>query len=97
MIKRQLAPVLAAAVLFDTSAAYAQPVHDGFYWIGEMNKASAIMLVDTKIVDRVLGRTIANAVAKVIEDEERPQAPRPDDYLTIEPLLTAVGGPEVTR
>ncbi|MGY3621865.1 hypothetical protein [Bradyrhizobium sp. USDA 10063] len=97
MTKRQIGPAVAAAVVLCVSAADAQPAHDGFYWIGEMNKASAVMVVDTKIVDRDLGGTIAEAVAKVIRDGERPGAARSDDYLRVEPLLIAAGGPDVTR
>jgi hypothetical protein len=41
-----------------------------------MNKASAVMVASTGIVDRPLGRTIAQAVAKVIEDGARPGAER---------------------
>ena len=77
--------------------AAAQPTRDDFYWIGEMNKASAVMVASTGIVDRPLGRTIAQAVAKVIEDGARPGAERSADYLRIEPLLITAGGPDVTR
>ncbi|PJG56347.1 argininosuccinate lyase [Bradyrhizobium forestalis] len=97
MTKQHLGPVVVAATLFCASVAYAQPVHDGFYWIGEMNKASAVMVVDTSIVERDLGRKIAAAIAKVIQDGEQPGASRPDDYLRIEPMLIAAGGADVTR
>ncbi len=94
---RHFGRAMAITILLKVSGAYAQPVHDGFYWIGEMNKASAVMVVDTKIVERDLGRKIAAAVAKVIHDGEQPGASRPDDYLRVEPMLIAAGGPDVTR
>ncbi|MCJ9730034.1 lyase family protein [Bradyrhizobium sp. PRIMUS42] len=97
MTKQYLGPVVAAATLFGAAIAHAQPVHDVFYWIGEMNKASAVMVVDTKIVERDLGRKIAAAVAKVIHDGDQPGASRPDDYLRVEPMLIAAEGPDVTR
>jgi argininosuccinate lyase len=55
MTKQFLGPAAAAAALFTAHVVHAQSVHDGFYWIGEMNKASAVMLVDAKIVDQGLG------------------------------------------
>jgi argininosuccinate lyase len=62
-----------------------------------MNKASAVMVADTKIVERDLGRKIAAAVAKVIQDGDQPGASRPDDYLRVEPMLIVAEGPDVTR
>ncbi|MCP1912538.1 argininosuccinate lyase [Bradyrhizobium elkanii] len=97
MTKQLLGPAVAAATLFGASVAHGQPVHDGFYWIGEMNKASAVMVADTKIVERDLGRKIAAAVAKVIHDGDQPGASRPDDYLRVELMLIAAEGPDVTR
>lgn len=73
------------------------PPRDAFHWIGEMNRASTVMVVSTGIVDRALGRSIAEAVAKVIADGARPGAERSADYLRIEPLLIAAGGPDVSR
>jgi argininosuccinate lyase len=66
--------------------------HDGFYWIGEMNKAATVMLVETGIVSPALGRTIAEAVDKVNAGSERP-----GNYMLVEKLLVAAGGPDVTR
>jgi argininosuccinate lyase len=97
MFTRQTGLGLACAAAIGIGNAAAQPTRDDFYWIGEMNKASAVMVASTGIVDRPLGRTIAQAVAKVIEDGARPGAERSADYLRIEPLLITAGGPDVTR
>eukprot|EP01037_Dinobryon_pediforme_P002072 gene2072-2109_t len=70
---------------------------DPFYWTGEMNKVSTVMTVQTGIVPRPLGTTIAKAVAQVIADAEQPGAKRPSDYLQIEPLITRIAGPDATR
>ncbi len=86
-----------AAMLVAGEAAAQAPPRDAFHWIGEMNRASTVMVVSTGIVDRELGRTIANAVAQVIANGARPGAERSADYLRVEPLLIAAGGPDVSR
>ncbi len=87
--------LLLAACLF-ASPAVAQP-RDAFDWLGTLNEASTVMVTERGIVSPALGASIARAVAQVIADGARPGAPRPADYLQVEPLLVAVAGPDVTR
>ena len=70
---------------------------DPFYWLGEINKASAVMVVERGIVPKELGSRIADAVRQVIAAGDRPGAARSGNYLVIEDALIKIGGPDMTR
>src|SRR5262245_5328271 len=95
--KRHHGIVCAVALLVATASASAQERRDEFYWLSELNKASTVMVVEQGIVPKALGKTIADAVAQVIADAEKPGARRSGAYLQVEPLIIAIGGPDVTR
>jgi len=71
--------------------------HDDFYWIGEQNKASLIMLAEQGIVTQPLAAKIAQAVTQVIAQGAKPGATRSVDYLKTERSMIKLAGPEVTR
>ena len=89
--------VVSLAMGLITPGFAADPPMDDFYTIGEMNKASLVMLVEAGVVPKDLAATIAKSIKQVIAEGNQPGAPRPSDYLVIEKSLMKVGGPDVTR
>ncbi|WP_232511755.1 argininosuccinate lyase [Herbaspirillum sp. meg3] len=84
---------LGTAIAADNKPAY----HDAFYFLGEMNKASTVMVIENKIVPPDLGKKIVSAVDQVIRNGDQPGAKRPADYLQYEPLILAIAGPDGSR
>ena len=71
--------------------------HDYFYFLGEMNKASTVVVIENGIVPPDLGKKIASAVDRVIKNGDQPGAKRPSDDLQYEPLILAITGPDGSR
>ena len=69
------------------------PCKDAFCHIGQINKASLVMLVEQGLVDQDDAKTIARAVVEVLDAERLPGAQRLSNYADIEALLTARIGP----
>ena len=65
-------------------------IPDPFHWLGEINKASAVMVVEEGIVPVALAAPIVRAIETVIADGARPGAERPGDYLALEAMLIAI-------
>ena len=78
------------------SAGQRTAVRDEFFWLGEMNKATAVINTDEGLLDKSMAPRIAAGIAKVIKDGEKPGAKRPSTVITFEPLLIKAAGPEVT-
>jgi argininosuccinate lyase len=91
-----LAAALSVSVVASTAAAQARPKHDDFFWLGEINKASAVINTDDGLLDRSLAPLVHDGIAKVLADGDRPGGKRPTLVITFEPLLIEAAGPQVT-
>src|SRR5580704_8583780 len=81
--------------------AHAAPSHaaprDRFFWLTQINRASAVMIVERGIVPKPLGAKIFDAINRVDAAGDAPGAARSGDYLNVEHDLVAAGGPDITR
>jgi argininosuccinate lyase len=90
---------LTAAILF--LIGHADPLHaaprDRFFWLSQINRASAVMIVERGIVPRPLAARIFDAINRVDAAADQPGAVRSGDYLKVEQDLMAIGGPDISR
>ena len=75
--------------------AAAQP-RDEFFWLGAINKATAVINTREGLLDPALAPGIAKGLDKVLADGAKPGARRPASVITFEPLLIEAAGVEAT-
>lgn len=88
----------ALALCACASQCAAQPAtaHDEFFWLGEMNKATAVINTDEGLLDKAMVPAITGGIAKVLRDGNQKGGKRPSSVITFEPLLIEAAGPQVT-
>lgn len=74
----------------------AAPPRDEFFWLGEINKASAVINIDEGLLDKSFASTAYAGISKVLADGNRPGGKRPRLVITFEPLLIEAAGPQIT-
>ena len=88
---------LAVFLSCSTSAfAQAPETRDRFFWLGEINKATAVINTEEGLLDRAMAPRIAQGIAKVLADGAMKGAKRPSTVISFEPLLIEAAGVEVT-
>lgn len=108
----QLAPLVAAALialpaLAQTQAPATAPAaaapraaaaapRDEFFWLGEINKATAVINTDEGLLDRAMAPRITAGITQVLQAGAQPGGKRPSTVISFEPLLIEAAGQEVT-
>jgi len=93
-----LGAALALALPALNAGAQAAPAapHDPFFWLGEINKATAVINTDEGLLDKAMAPRLAAGVAKVIADGNQPGGKRPGTVITFEPLMIQAAGEDIT-
>lgn len=69
---------------------------DEFFWLGEINKATAVINRDQGLLDKAAAQRIAAGLAKMLDEAGQPGAKRPSTVITFEPVLIRTAGIEAT-
>jgi argininosuccinate lyase len=80
----------------DKATSKRDQAEDQFYWIGKINRASAVTLIEEKIVTPEMGRKLAGGVAHSLEQAGKPGGKRPSDVLQIEKIVSDDVGPDAS-
>jgi argininosuccinate lyase len=78
------------------ASAQTAPRRDEFFWLGQINKASAVINTDEGLLEKSVAPRIAAGIDKVLRDGAQPGGKRPSTVITFEPLLIEAAGVEVT-
>ena len=88
---------LGIALALVPAVAGAQGERDDFDRLGQINKASIVMLAEAGLVPPPLAAAIAAGIAQVIAEQGEPGARRSSDYLVFEEHLVEVAGRGASR
>ena len=97
MSRGQLAAAMVLGMAFGATPAHAQPAQDDFHHLGEINKASIVMLAEIGLVPEPMAAEIARGIAAVVAGQDEPGAARSSDYLDFEARLVEVAGRDASR
>ena len=70
--------------------------HDDFFWLGEINKATAVINTDEGLLDKSLSPLVYRGITQVLANGDKPGGKRPSLVITFEPLLIEAAGPQIT-
>lgn len=71
-------------------------IHDEFYWISQINKASVVSNSAEGLLDEKTARLAAKGIVAVEQEAETDASKRVKKYIAYEPMVIAATGPEVT-
>lgn len=96
LLPTRLSALIALALGLTLGPAHADGPRDEFFWLGEINKASAVINTEQGLLDRRLTPLVTAGLRQVLRDGQQPGAKRPASVITFEPLLIQAAGPEIT-
>lgn len=88
--------VAALATCLAFAASAQNIVRDEFFWLGEMNKATAVINSQEGLLDKSVRHKVAQGIQTVIEKGNAAGGPRPTQVIKFEPLLIKEAGMDVT-
>ena len=71
-------------------------IHDEFYWISQVNKASVVSNSEEHLLDKATAKFAARGIVTVEQQAQADVSKRVNKYIAYEPMLIAATGPEVT-
>ena len=97
MLKFKIGTIVLATSLYALPGIAQQvEVRDEFFWLSQMNKATAVINTDEGLLEKSMAPRIAGGIAQVIKDGNQTGGKRPSSVITFEPLLIKAAGAEVT-
>ena len=86
-MKRWVLAAAAAAVMAATLPAGwakdgAGAQRDEFFWLSEMNKATAVINTDEKLLDSAVAKNVAHGLQNVIDNGNKEGGARPTEVIT---------------
>ena len=91
-----LAATLSLALAAPHAWSQSRPRHDEFFWLGEINKATAVINTDEGLLEKSMAPLVYGGISKVLADGDKPGGKRPTNVITFEPLLIEAAGPQIT-
>lgn len=96
-MQRIFKPIAAMAAAAFLSAAFAADMpRDEFFWLGEINKATAVINSDENLLDKAVRSKVAHGIQAVLNKGAQKGGPRPKTVITFEPLMIKEAGMDVT-
>jgi len=96
LARRTLLGLILTTALAAPAASQNAPKRDEFFWLGEINKASAVINTQEGLLDPALAPRIAAGLDTMLKAAEKPGAKRPTLVITFEPILIETAGVEAT-
>lgn len=96
MNRLHLAIACLALACAGEAAAQASGPRDEFFWLGQINKATAVINTDEGLLDKALTPLVTAGIRQVLQDGAKPGGKRPSTVISFEPLLIQAAGPEIT-